>query len=51
MKTTVLLLRDSPDVTIAWGVSNIGHGSRVRNYKIASSQFINNRHQEVWLAD
>ncbi|MBI2906623.1 MAG: ABC transporter substrate-binding protein [Chloroflexi bacterium] len=45
-----VLMEDNPDVAIAWQVVMIAHSMRLRNYKIASSAYINNRHQEVWLA-
>ncbi|MBI2906933.1 MAG: ABC transporter substrate-binding protein [Chloroflexi bacterium] len=47
----MILLQDNPDVPLAWNVDNIAHSSRMRNYKMASSAYLNNKHQEVWLAD
>ncbi|MBI2909807.1 MAG: ABC transporter substrate-binding protein [Chloroflexi bacterium] len=46
-----ILEQDNPDVALAWAISLIAHNSRVRNYRIAPSFSVNNRHQEIWLAD
>lgn len=47
----MIIFQDNPDVPLAWGITQIAHDARLKNYKIASSPLINNRHQEVWLAD
>lgn len=46
-----ILMQDNPDVPIAWGIMHMGQNSRVRNNRIAASALVNNRHQELWLAD
>ncbi|MBI2909508.1 MAG: ABC transporter substrate-binding protein [Chloroflexi bacterium] len=46
-----ILLQDNPDVPFSWDITYISHSSRLRNYKIASSPYVNSRHQEVWLAN
>lgn len=46
-----ILSEDNPDVALAWSISLIAHSSRVRNYRLAPSTYVNNKHQEVWLAD
>ncbi|MBI2906642.1 MAG: ABC transporter substrate-binding protein [Chloroflexi bacterium] len=46
-----ILLRDIPDIPLAWQIQTIAHDRRVRNYRVASSGNLNNRYQEVWLAD
>ncbi|MBI2909803.1 MAG: hypothetical protein HYX92_19360 [Chloroflexi bacterium] len=47
----MILQQDNPDVTLAWGVTQVAHSARVRNYKLPSSNGINSKNQEVWLAD
>ncbi|MBI2907140.1 MAG: ABC transporter substrate-binding protein [Chloroflexi bacterium] len=46
-----ILIEDSPNVTFCWGVTYIAFNSRVMNFRLGSSPYVNNRHQEVWLAD
>ncbi|MBI2906621.1 MAG: hypothetical protein HYX92_03075 [Chloroflexi bacterium] len=47
----MILQEDNPDAPLSWGMMQIAHSSRLKNYKIASSTFINNRYQEAWLAE
>ncbi|MBI2906932.1 MAG: hypothetical protein HYX92_04685 [Chloroflexi bacterium] len=47
----MILNQDNPDVPLAWSLTQIAHTKQVRNYKMASSNQINNKHQEVWLAE
>lgn len=46
-----ILLEDNPDVPLAWSIIRVAHSSKVKNYKIASSAYLNNKLQEVWIGD
>lgn len=46
-----ILLEDNPNVGLAWFVFLMAHSAQVKNYRMAPSIHINNRQQDVWLAD